>query len=213
MRAFVLALALGCAARAASANTISIGLLTYDEGVLQGGGNAFDITNLSGSSALPPDYPVTTPVTITVTSLVASYSNAGGGSLTIPGSNFIADPTGNVTCGVAGDASLGGCNIGAYTITSATLTGTFSPVTGLGGLPPGFGGILGPFSATITPAAGAFLVPGDFAVVDATLVAATDVPVPEPSSGVLLDIGCIGLLAAWHVDRSRLLRRAESTTL
>src|SRR5262245_4310153 len=121
--ALVLLIAIGCLPRVASATSIDIGILSFDADVLSSGTLTFDITNLTGLNALPPDYPITTPLTITVTSLTANKS--GGGTLTLLGSDFTGSP--DLQCSVAGDAAIGGCNFAAYVLTSATITGTLSP--------------------------------------------------------------------------------------
>jgi hypothetical protein len=174
----------------AFASTIPIGLFSFDVGT--SAGTTFDITNLTGTNAFPPDFPITSLLTIAVTSLTA---NTTGGQLIIDGSRFSSvDPQGDVGCTVVGDAGSGGCNFAAYDIMSAILTGTVTPLTGLAGLPTGYTGIANTFTATITPNCGSmFLTAGcDAATINATLVAAEQANVPEPSTGILL---CIGLLA------------------
>jgi hypothetical protein len=197
-RVLALVFVFGCYATAASATTIDLGILSFDADVLASGSFTFDITNLTGLNAFPPDFPIGTPLTITVTSLTASTS--GGGALTLTGSDFTAvDSAGDVNCTVAGDAGSGACNFAAYLLTSATLTGTLSSTAGLVGLPPGFIGIESTFTATLTPSSGATLIAGFDAVpIEATLVPAAPIsPVPEPSTWVLLDTGLLGLLAAY----------------
>jgi hypothetical protein len=195
LKVLTLLFALTCVPRAASATTIDIGLLTFDADVLTSGSLTFDITDLTGLNAFPPDFPITTPLTITVTNLTANKS--GGGTLTIPGSDFTGG--GDVQCSVAGDAASGGCNFAAYTLSSATLMGTLSPTTGLAGLPAGFNGIQNTFTATLLPSSGPTLSANDAVDIQATLVTAT--PVPEPPTGMLLDIGLIGLFVAYKLNR------------
>lgn len=194
-------LVFGCGAMLATADPISIGLLTFDT---NGGQAAFNITNLTGGNAFAPSYPVTTQLTITVTSLVAELE--GGGTLTIPASDFsVVDPQGDINCSAAGDAASGGCNFAPYNIASATLTGTLSPLTGLAGLPAGDSGIESSFTTTILPdlvacGNGTTLTAGcDSAVINASGVVAT----PEPATWTLLGIGLIGLVAGYKLRSSR----------
>lgn len=195
---------------AASATSIDVGIFSFDGGVLQGGGDAFDITNGTGANASLLGFPVTTPVSITVTSLIANKS--GGGSLTVNGSDFtVVDPEGDVNCAVTGDAGSGGCDFAAYTLSSAVLTGFLSPTTGLAGLPSGFTGIQSPFTAILTPSSGLTLSPGDFVNIQATLVAEGPVSaVPEPPTAMLLDIGLIGWFARYKLNRLPLLKRLRT---
>jgi hypothetical protein len=207
-RVLVLLFVASCFPRVASATTIQIGLISFDSGVSPAG-TTFDITTLTGSNAFPPDFPITTPLTFTVTGLTASTS---GGPLSINGSDFTSvDAQGDLDCTALGDAGLGGCDFGAYNILSATLTGTLSPLTGLAVLPSGFSGIASTFSATITPdplCGGRTLTAGcDSAIISATLVAANPAAVPEPPTGILV-VGLLGLLAVCKLNqRSQLLKR------
>jgi len=202
LRALAALIAIGCFSHTASASTIKIGVLSFDD---LSGIQTFDITNLTGANSLSPDYPVATPLTITVTGLTAAKN--GGGTLTLTGSAFTTDASGNVNCTAVGDASLGGCNFAAYDLLSATLTGTLSPTSGLTGLPAGFSGILSPFTVSLLPGAGNnLLTAGDFTDIEATLVADTS-QVPEPSTLMLLQLG-IGALGSYRLrHHAPLLRR------
>ena len=178
---------IGCCSGIALADPIGVGLLTYD-GVPFTSPAMFDITNLTGANAFAPDFPITTQLTFTITSLVANLQ--GGGTFTLAGSNFTAvDPQGDLNCTVAGDASTGGCDLAAYNLLSATLTGTLSPLTGLAGLPAGDVGIASAFTVTMTPDASCgtsgTLTPGcDAAVIYATGIARG--AVPEPSTWIFV---------------------------
>jgi hypothetical protein len=197
-KVLILLFVMSCCAMLANADLIPVGELTFDASTPTALA-AFDITNLTGGNALPPDFPITTQLTITVTSLVADLQ--GGGTLTLSGNDFIVvDPQGDVNCTVTGDAGSGGCDLSAYNLVSATITGTLSPVSGLAGLPAGVTGIKGSFTTTITPNPGCpsstTLTPGcDIAVIDA-------VTVPEPATWTLLCIVLAGLLTGYKFKRS-----------
>lgn len=192
-KVLVLLFVISCCSGTASANTVGVGLLTFDSDTPTALA-AFDILNLTGSNAFPTDFPITTQLTITVTNLVANID--GGGTLTLPGSDFSAvDPQGDVDCTVVGDAGSGGCDFAAYNLLSATLTGTLSPSTGLAGLPAG-NSIVSAFTTTITPACGTDLTTDcDAAEIDATVL-------PEPSTWILFSTALIGLLVG-HKIRTR----------
>ncbi len=190
-RVLILSLVISCFATLANADTIPVGDLTFDQNASTA---TFDITNLTGLNAFPPDFPITTQLTITITSLVAEVQ--GGGTLSIDGSNFTADPSGDLFCTVAGDAGSGGCNFSAHDLVSATLTGTLSPTTGLAGLPAGDTSIESAFTTTITPSCGPTLTTN----CDAALINATT-PAPEPATWTPLGILLIGLLVSYRFKR------------
>jgi hypothetical protein len=192
--------AISCCSTLANADMVAIGELTFDANTPSALAT-FDITNLTGLDAFPPDFPITTPLSIGVTGLVANLQS--GGTITLKGSDFsVADAFGDINCTLAGDAASGRCDFAAYQVTSATLTGTVSPATGLAGLPAGDTVIARTFSTTIVPNVGcgpsggvaATLTAGcDIAVIDAT---ASATAVPEPRS--LPIVG--GLLVACFVS-------------
>jgi hypothetical protein len=203
-RVLALLLVFGCFPRAASATSIQIGLLSFDTGTSTG--TTFDITNFTGGNAFPPDFPVATQLTFTVTSLTATTT---GSPLIISSSDFTTvDSAGDVNCTVAGDAGTGGCDFAAYNILSATLTGTLTPTLGLSLSPSGSADIENTFTVTITPSGGAFLSGGDTAVINATILQAAPVAVPEPPTAILFEVGMIGLLARYKLNQaSQLLKR------
>lgn len=176
---------LGSFCAIASADEIGVGVLSYD--AISSTQDQFDITNLTGSAALPPTAPITSELTFTVASLVVDLTS---GSITLPGSDFtVVDSDGDLDCTSAA------CNLFGDSITSVTLTGTLSPTTGLSGLPSGDTGIEAAFTTTLTPGCGgATLSAGcDAAIIDATGTSGVT-PAPEPGTLVLGGIGIIGLL-------------------
>jgi hypothetical protein len=171
---------------AASAATIDVGVLSFDD---TGTGHTFNIVNLTGPGSLSG---VETLLNFDVTSLVAFLE--GGGTLTIGNSLFTDDPaSGNLDCTTPGLAP-GGCNFEQVnSITGVSLTGTLSPTSGLIGLPPGFDGIESAFSVLLTPSVGPYLTAGlDAVIIQATLVE-TPTTVPEPSTAMLLQLGMVAL--------------------
>jgi len=206
---FLLALS-ACFCTIVSADQIGVGLLTYDQ--TSSSVNQFDITNLTGPAGVdifdPTDFPITTALTFSVTSLVVDFTS--GPALVLPGSDFTA--TTDVFTGDQDlDCTAAACNLFGDSITSATLTGTLSPTTGLSGLPAGDTGITGAITdaaadtfVTVTPGCGGTtLVAGcDGAELFATGTTGSSVPpVPEPGTWMLMGIGVIGLL----IGRRRLL--------
>jgi len=188
---------------AASAATIQVGVFSYDTGTPAG--DSFSVTNLTGLNALPPDFPLEPLLTFTITNFSASL--LGGGTLAIDPSKFSTDASGNVNCLSPGDAGAGDCNFAAYDLLSATISGTLSPVA-VTGLPAGFIGIESAFIATLTPTCNRLLTAGcDAVVIEATLVPETpQVPVPEPSTAMLLQLG-LGALAVYKLRKSPISNR------
>jgi hypothetical protein len=185
--------ALGLMSAVAHADNIAVGDLSYD--AISASQSQFDITNLTGTDSFPPDFPITTPLTITVTQVVATLST--GGTVTLPGSDFtVVDSEGDVDCTAAA------CNLFSDLITSAVLTGTLSPTTGLAGLPAGDSGIESAFTTTITPSCGTTdLSAGcDTAIIYATGISTSGggggSTAPEPGTWGLMLVGFVGLLVA-----------------
>jgi hypothetical protein len=178
---------MACLCAIASADQIAVGVLSYDG--IAASQDQFDITDLTGLAAFPPDEPITTMLTFTVSSLVVNFTSVP--SLTLPGSDFtIVDTDGDLDC------TATACNLFGDSITSAILAGTLSPTTGLSGLPSGDTGIEADFTTTITPdsvnCSGGTLEAGcDAAIIYAT--GKSGVVVPEPAAWALVGAGMIGL--------------------
>ena len=197
-RVLILLSIIGCCLSVASADVIGAGELTFDSNT-SAALATFDITDLTGVNAFPPTFPITSDLTITVTSLIANLQ--GGGTITLNGSDFsVVDAQGDVDCTVAGDAGSGGCDFSAYNLVSATVTGTLNPTTGLAGLPAGDTFIESAFTTTITPNVGCGPTGGTGTALTAGCDAATIYAstVPEPPSWTLLAIVLIGLFASYR---------------
>lgn len=182
-------LVVGGFASTASATSIGVGQLNFVATPF----TTFDITNQTGSG-----FPITTQLAITVNSLVANIQD--GSTIVIPGASFtVVNAQGDVSC-TAPD-----CNLSSDSVVSATLTGTLSPTTGIGGLPPGTT-ILADFSTTILPDPSCSGGPSSVTISDATLTPGCDhttifattagaTTVPEPGTVTLLEIGLLGAVA------------------
>lgn len=165
----IVLLALGCVG--AWANAIPVGYISWDV-IFPGNAGQFDIINLTGPNSVPPTFPVVTTVSLSNLDLVVDF--VGGGSTTYgPSSGYF-------TLGADGESfngtaiPIGGTNPEPM---SATLTGTFSP---LSISDPGPDTILSTFSVTFSDTP--FLLDGDFGVIYATEGSTTGTTVPEPSS-------------------------------
>lgn len=174
---------------AAFADNYTVGFLSYD---LTGTDTAaFDIANLTGSNALPPDFPILTTVNLSSLSLTVHFSD--GSTVTEPSSYFSLALDGQSFNG--SDIGVGGTN---PLPTEATLTGSFSPTTinvdGVGTVD-----INPTFSLTLLPSSGPDLADGDLAIIFATTAGTSTVP--EANSWFLL--GTVMLLMAF-TRRTRL---------
>ncbi len=169
------------------ADSIAVGTFSYDPVFAASPGSpgldAFDISNFTGGSSLPPIFPVATSLTFSSLNLVVT--NADGSSTTYSEGSAGEGPTFFFDTLVSDSASPLG----------AILTGTFSPLTIT--LSDGTTVyIAGDFATTLTPSLGASLTAG----VDSTAILATVQPVPEPSSLVLLVFG-LALVTGFSVKR------------
>ncbi len=179
IRAVVLAAATLCAP-AAFADQIPVGYISWDV-TFPGNAGQFDITNLTGPNAAPSTFPITTEVQLSNLNLVVDF--VGGGSATYgPSSGYFSlSPDGESFNGTA--IPIGGTNPEPI---SATLTGTFSP---LSIDDPGVDTILSTFTATFADTPN--LVDGDLAVIYATEAPISTTPLP--SSWWLMLSGFVGL--------------------
>lgn len=200
LRYVFLLLVLAGFCKLASADSIAVGILSFDQ--TSSSVDQFDITNETGAASLsdPTDFPISTPLTFTVSSLVVDLF--GGGTVDLTGSDFTVESDGDVDC------TASACNLFGDDITGAILTGTLSPTTGLSGLPLGDTGIEAGFTTSITPSCGTYLS----ASCDLTPIYATGngaVTAPEPGTWALLGVGLVCLLL---VGRKR-MRSARTQSL
>src|SRR5271170_3629077 len=107
---------LGVMACFGTADQIAVGDLSYDQ--ISANQTEFDITNLTGLNSFPPDFPITSALTFTITSLVVDFTS--GPALVLTGSDFtVEDAQDDIDCDVT---VTGVCNLFGDNITSATLT-------------------------------------------------------------------------------------------
>jgi len=173
----------------APAAPIPAGFVSWDV-TFPGNSGSFDITNQTGPNASTfPDttFPITTTLHLSGLGLTVHFAN--GSTVVEPSSYFTLSADGESFNG--SPIAIGGTN---PLPTSATLTGTFSPVfiTLNNGTTQT---ILSSFSATISPSAGTTLADGDFAIINATTTTVTGTP--EPGTWFLAVAG-FGTLLGWR---------------
>ena len=200
LRLFVLALAVVVSCGIASADQVPAGIISLDDA---SGGlgtvGSFDITNFTGLNILLPDFPISTPLTFSITSLTVDF--LGGGSTVLNASNFTTDGNGGFT----GNNDF---NLVTSPITGAVLVGTFSPTAGVNDgsgvvtIDAAFSDAAGNPSVTLTDASG-LLATGDVAVIYAKTAASS--AVPEPGTGLLLSTGMAAVFCLFLRKRSKSL--------
>jgi hypothetical protein len=197
----LLAVFAACAVCASSAlaTTIPLGYVGWYVDI-PGSTGSFNIFNGSGSNSLPPDFPITTALSLSSLSLTVHF--AGGGT-TVYGSSYFTPNLDGLSFD-GSDIAIGGGNPLPI---DATLTGSFSAtsilVDTLGAV-----SILPTFSATILPSDGnTTLSDFDFAYINVETTAGTGGTTPEPSSLLLAGLA-VALAMKWSVvKRSEGARR------
>lgn len=118
----------------ARADVVNLGVLSYDTFIPAGNGSpgvfAFDISNLTNAFSLPPDFPVTDPLTFTSAHLIlnldsSSPDNAVSGDLSLGdiGPGFLLDPFGNPIVQLPGDEVIDSAEFKAtLSVTTFTLS-------------------------------------------------------------------------------------------
>jgi len=180
-------------APSARADLIPVGYMSWNVNI-PGSAGEFDITNLSGPNALPPDFPVLSGVNLVSLTLTVDF--VGGGSETFgSGSGYFSlAPDGLSLNGT--DIPIGGTN---PLPVSATLTGDFSPTSGINVSGMGAVSILpslynsgGTTGVSIVDSPN--LEDGDFGVIYAETTSSNSVP--EPGTLGLAGLGLVALLMA-----------------
>ncbi len=172
---------------------IPVGYVSWDVTFLANAGE-FDIVNLTGPNALPPDFPILTTLSLSDLNLVVNF--VGGGSATYgPSSGYFSlGPDGESFNGTS--IPIGGTNPEPI---SATLTGTFSP---LSIDDPSADTILSTFSALISPDPGnSYLMDGDLAVIYATEASVSTTPLPSTWWMMLSGLAGLGFVTFRYSKR------------
>jgi hypothetical protein len=186
---FVLALGMCLLSGQCWAATILIGTLSYDTfipgGSVSPGIDAFNISNLTGSFDLPPDFPVSDSLTFQSASLTLTLGDLSQQVLDFGdiGPGFLLDPSGNPVVQVPGNEAFA----------SAEFTATLSP--GSFTLSDGttFKADSTALDVVLDPSSGSTLV----ADVDQTTIGVTQtiaITTPEPASRSLVLLAFAGLV-------------------
>jgi hypothetical protein len=182
----------------ATSAQIPLGYLSWDV-TLPGLAGQFDIVNLTGANASPPDFPITTALHLSGLSLSVSFT--GGGSHIYTTSDFTLNPDGLSFDGPS--IPIGGTNPLPL---SAMLTGMLTPTTSVNVSGLGTTNLDSAFSVALSNGT-APLADGNLAVINAATAAAGG-SVPEPQTWMLLGSGVVALLtmrrrgmAEWRKNR------------
>jgi hypothetical protein len=189
----VCAMALALLSADAMATTILIGTLSYDTFIpgnaASPGINAFDISNLTGSFDLPPDFPVSDILAFQSATLTVTFSDLSQEvfALGTVNSGFLLDASGNPVIQVPGNQTFASAEFTAALSlpTFALADGTIVDASSTS------------IDAVLLPSAGATLV----ADTDQTTIGVSAVPAttPEPAS---LDLVLLaGVFLALHLRR------------
>jgi len=174
----VLLLACGLIVLPALATTVNVGTLSYDTFIpasnVSPGVDAFNLSNLTGSFDLAPDFPVTDSLTFEAATLTLTLTDLSQEVFTLGdiGPGFLLDMGGNPVVQVSGDQSF----------ISAEFTATLFPLTF--GLSDGtlFTAASSSIDVQLLPSTGSTLT----ADVDQTTIGVTEAvqsTVPEPATG------------------------------
>ncbi len=165
-------------ASSALAAPIALGYISWDVNI-PGSVGKFDIANFSGGNSFAPDFPISTPLSLSSLSLTVHFS---GGGTTVFGSSYFTLSLDGLSFD-GGDIAIGGAN---PLPTDATLTGAFSTTT-INVIGLGTQTINPTFSATILPSAGTTLSDFDLALINVETIPTGPGggTAPEPSSLLL----------------------------
>jgi mannan endo-1,4-beta-mannosidase len=169
-----------------NATPVPIGVLSFDQAMSNSTTGVFNILNLTGISALPPDFPVVIAVQFIDPSLTVEF--VGGGTTTLTGFQFVSDGNG----GFLGQSLF---DIAGTPIASAILSGMISPTTLM--LSDGTTVQDEIFTAMLQPSAGSSLQFSDTAVINADAA-------PEPGTWTLLGAGALLLVLVRFQKRAQL---------
>jgi hypothetical protein len=180
------------------ATTYTMGYVAFD--VTNPPLGEVDIANQTGPNSSAPDFPVSTPVSLTNLTVTLDFATGPSETFGPTSGYFSLAPDG---------LSYNGqdiFNISTDPVTSAVLSGDFS-TTNISLVGGGTATIGSSFTATITPSSGPDLADGDFA-----LITATTGHVPEPQTWALLCAGLLGF-AVYRYGRSDRFGRNAKTLL
>lgn len=184
-------LLLSLAVPTAFADTYNVGFISYDLTNPNGsssGTTQFDITNETGAnSSFSADFPITDALTLQNLSLVVSFADLSSETFSLDSTTPLFTTSDQIT--------------------SATLTGTLTPLTGVNVFGVGTVTLLPDFTATIMPSSGLYLTAGDpnGTLGDFALITASTPPpsnATEPSTLLLLVTGLCGFTLRMRTARA-----------